>query len=195
MRKVFIVDPNETFSLNLAEALREQFHVEVYTDGASALEHIRADRPDVLVLDLLVSGISGLELLKTVRAEHLCPGVIVASDFLSDFVLGILQRYQADCIIRKPCAISSVTDLVGDMLSVPATPLPLTPDPDSIVSGILLELNMPSHRKGFRYCRMGILLCAEDPSRQVTKEIYPAIAKQFHDDFVNAVLRADEAAR
>ena len=179
MRKVFIVDPNEDFSTILAGALRAQFQVEVYSDGTRALERIRGVHPDVVILDLLVPGIPGLELLKTIRAERLSPAVVVTSDFLSDFVVNALQRYQADYVIRKPCSISSITDLLEEILAGAETALPQAPEPDSAVSSILLALNMPSHRKGFRYCRMGILLCAEDPSRQVTKEIYPVIAKQF----------------
>ena len=180
MRNVFITDQHEDFTLALAGALRSRFHVETCADGARALERIRAERPDVLILELLIPGINGLELVKTVRAEGLCPTVIVASAFFSNFAVDALQRYQVDFVVRKPCTISSVTDLLEEMLSVPELPLPVAPDPGNAVSSMLLALNMPSHLRGFRYCRSAVLLCAQDPGCQVTKVIYPHIAKQFN---------------
>lgn len=179
MQKVFIADHNEDFSTILAGALRARFQVETCPDGARALERLRAQRPDALILDLMVPGIPGLELLKAVRTENLCPIVIVTSRFFSDYVLEALQRYQVDYVARKPCSIPSITDLLEDMLEGAVPPALSVPDPGSAVSSILLALNLPTHRKGFRYCRMGILLCARDPGQQVTKEIYPTIAKQF----------------
>lgn len=179
MQKVFIADHNEDFALILAGALRARFQVETCPDGTRALERLRAEHPDVLILDLMIPGVSGMELLKAARSEQLCSIVIVTSGFFSDYVLEALQRYRVDFVARKPCTIQSITDRLDDMVAVSGASLTTAPDPCSTVSSILLALNVPTHRKGFRYCRMGILLCAQDPGQQVTKEIYPAIAKEF----------------
>ncbi len=179
MQKVFIADHNEDFSLILAGALRSRFLVETCPDGARALERLRAEHPDVLILDLMIPGVSGMELLKYVRTEQLCSIVIVASQFFSTYLLDALQRYQVDYAARKPCSIQSIVDRLDDMLSDDSAPVPTTPDPQDAVTSMLLALNMPTHRKGFRYCRLGILMCAQDPTLQVTKAVYPTIGKQF----------------
>lgn len=178
MQKVFIADHNEDFSLILAGALRARFHVETCPDGARALERLRMERPDVLILDLMVPGISGMELVKAVRSEGLCSVVMVTSRFFSPYVMDALQRYQVDYAAWKPCSVQSVIDLLDDILTGPCMELPTAPDPENTVTSMLLALNVPTHRKGFRYCRMGILMCAQDPTLQVTKEVYPAIAKE-----------------
>ena len=177
MQKVFIADHNEDFSLILAGALRARFLVEICPDGAQALERLRASHPDLLILDLMIPGISGMDLLKYVRTEQLCSAVVVTSQFFSPYLLDALQRYQVDYAARKPCTVQSIVDLLEDILSLPA-PVPAPPDPGNAVTSMLLALNIPSHRKGFRYCRMGILMCAEDPSVQMTKSVYPFIAKE-----------------
>lgn len=179
MQKVFIADHNEDFSLILAGALRSRFQVETCADGTRALERLRIQRPDVLILDLMVPGLSGMELLKYARTERLCSIVIVTSSFFSNYVMDALQRYQVDYVARKPCTIQSITDQLEDMIAATDTAKPTAPDPHSTVTSMLLALNIPSHRKGFRYCRMGILMCARDPNLQVTKTVYPEIAKEF----------------
>lgn len=59
---------------NISEAIRfilsrDGCHVTALQTGVDALEHIRADRPDLLILDLMLPGISGLEILVAVRAD------------------------------------------------------------------------------------------------------------------------------
>ena len=179
MKNIFIADHNEDFALILAGALRARFQVETCPDGARALERLRLVRPDMLILDLMIPGMPGMELLKMVRTEGLCPVIMVTSPFFSNYVIDALQRYQVDYAARKPCSVQSVIDLLDDMLAGPELPVPKMPDPERLVTGMLLALNVPSHRKGFRYCRMGILMCAQDPSLQVTKTVYPEIAKEF----------------
>lgn len=180
MQKVFIADHNEDFSLILAGALRARFQVETCPDGARALERIRAERPDVLILDLMLPGVPGIELLKFVRTEHLCSVVIVTSLFFSNYLLEALQRYQVDYAARKPCSIQSIVGMVEDILAGSDAAAPTAPDPQNTVTSMLLALNIPSHRKGFRYCRMGILMCSEDPNVQMTKNVYPTIGKEFN---------------
>ena len=179
MQKILIADENEDFSLILAGALRSRFWVECCRDGARALERIRTEHPDVLSLDLMIPGMSGMDLLRAVRTEGLCNVVMVTSRFFSDYVMDALQRYQVDYVARKPCTIQSIVDRLEDMLAETGAAVPTVPDSENLLTSMLLALNMPTHRKGFRYCRMGILMCAKDPGLQVTKEVYPAIAKEF----------------
>lgn len=179
MQKVFIADHSEDFSMVLTGALQSKYQVEVCGDGAQVLERLRAFGPDVLILDLMLPGIPGLDLLRTVRQEQLCPAVIITSRFISDHVLECLQRLRVDYVLRKPCSIQSILDQVEELCSELIPNRAHQPDPHCVVSTILLALNVSTHKKGFRYCRQGILMLAEDPGAQVTKEIYPAIAKQF----------------
>ena len=48
---------------------RDGWDVGVHRDGADALEVIRAGRPDLVILDMLLPGRSGLEILRALRAE------------------------------------------------------------------------------------------------------------------------------
>ena len=59
---------------NIAEALRfilgrEGYEVACVVDGESALRRLRSDPPDVLMLDVMLPGMNGFEVLKSVRAD------------------------------------------------------------------------------------------------------------------------------
>ncbi len=53
-------------------------------------------------------------------------------------------------------------------------------DKTYIVKIILLEVGVPTRGRGFDYVEEAVLLWYEDPMRLLSKEIYPAIAKEFH---------------
>lgn len=178
MHKVFIADYSEDFTVVLAGALRASCQVETCSDGDQALARLRSICPDVLVLDLMLPGLPGLDVLRAVKEEGLCSAVIVTSFFYSDFLLEQLQRLSVDSVLRKPCSVQAVLDRVEELRGRVRPGGLRQPDPHCAVSSMLLSLNMPAHMKGFRYSREAILMLAEDPTLQVTKHVYPTIAKQ-----------------
>ena len=101
--RILIVEDHE----DLADALRanlrsEGYQASVATDGRQALAMVRADPPDIVVLDLGIPGLDGLALLSRLRAEgHWCPVLILsARDSDSDKVEGF--RLGADDYVTKP---------------------------------------------------------------------------------------------
>ena len=101
--RILIVEDHD----DLADALRtnlrsEGYHAAVASDGRQALAMVRADPPDIIVLDLGIPGLDGLALLSRLRADgHWCPVLILsARDSDSDKVEGF--RLGADDYVTKP---------------------------------------------------------------------------------------------
>ena len=101
--RILIVEDHD----DLADALRanlrsEGYQASVASDGRQALAMVRADPPDILVLDIGIPGLDGLALLARLRAEgYWCPVVILsARDSDSDKVEGF--RLGADDYVTKP---------------------------------------------------------------------------------------------
>jgi DNA-binding NtrC family response regulator len=66
--KVLLVDDEVEFVTTLAERLKLRgIDASIATDGAEALKHIHADRPQVVVLDVLMPGLGGLAVLDQIR--------------------------------------------------------------------------------------------------------------------------------
>ena len=67
--KILLVDDEQEFVLTLAERLELRgMHVKVATDGQMALGIIETDPPQVVVLDLMMPGLSGIEVLERIKA-------------------------------------------------------------------------------------------------------------------------------
>lgn len=68
-RRILVVDDDEGIRLQLSWQLEaDGFDVTLAADGAAALDELRAGVPDLMVLDLTLPGLSGLDVLRSVRA-------------------------------------------------------------------------------------------------------------------------------
>jgi DNA-binding response OmpR family regulator len=80
---------------------RDGFDVSVVGDGQSALDHMRAQRPDLLVLDVMMPRLDGLQVLRQLGDEPAVPVVLLtARSTENDVLLGLYLG--ADDYITKP---------------------------------------------------------------------------------------------
>ncbi len=76
--KVLLVDDEEEFASALAERLNLRgIPTSTAFSGEEGLRMIEADRPDVVVLDMMMPGLSGMEILERMRSARLETGVIL----------------------------------------------------------------------------------------------------------------------
>ena len=104
-RKILVVDDETTLRETLAEAL-EQDGLDVITaaDGKEALEQFRAGSPDLVLLDLMLPYVSGIEVCRILRRESTVPIVMLtAKDGEIDKVVGL--ELGADDYVTKPFSL------------------------------------------------------------------------------------------
>lgn len=177
LTKILITDSSDEFRFALEEELRSSFTVRSCQDGLQALELLRSYRPDFLVMDLMIPGIDGLTLLQKAKQEGLCPPVLVTTSFVCGYIVDALQQYNVAYMILKPCELSAITSRISDLAGRIVPPLFFQPSAYSVVTSALMELGIPTKRGGFHFCREAILMLGDNPSLQVTKHIYPELAK------------------
>jgi DNA-binding response OmpR family regulator len=69
--KILLVDDEEEFVTTLAERLELRgFRAQAVTDGEGALHIIESDPPQVIILDVMMPGLGGLEVLKRIKTQH-----------------------------------------------------------------------------------------------------------------------------
>jgi CheY-like chemotaxis protein len=79
-RRVLVVDDNVDAAISLGMLLTEMGHdVEVVHDGVAAVEKARAMRPDFMLLDLTMPGLSGLTVAQRLRADPQCAGIRIVA--------------------------------------------------------------------------------------------------------------------
>ncbi|WP_283584001.1 response regulator YycF [Limosilactobacillus difficilis] len=102
MAKILVVDDEKPISDIIKFNMeKEGYEVCVAYDGEEALEKVESESPDLIILDLMLPKIDGLEVAKRVRAKHNTPIIMVtAKDSELDKVLGL--ELGADDYVTKP---------------------------------------------------------------------------------------------
>jgi two-component system response regulator RegX3 len=90
---------------------REGFGVIVAPDGRRAIERFRAEQPDLVILDLMLPEMSGLDVCRMIRQESTVPIVVVtAKDAEADKVTGL--ELGADDYVTKPFSVRELVSRV-----------------------------------------------------------------------------------
>jgi len=114
--KILVVDDEENIVDLLSSYLRsEGFQVEVATDGPTALAKARAFRPDVVVLDIMLPGLDGIEVLRQLRSESpVYVVMLTAKTEEADKVVGL--SVGADDYVTKPFSPRELSARIRAML-------------------------------------------------------------------------------
>ena len=112
MTHILVVEDEEALADTIRYGLeREGYEVSIAPDGRAALERFRADRPALVLLDLMLPELSGLDVCRAIRAESDVPIVIVtAKDAEADKVSGL--ELGADDYVTKPFSVRELVSRV-----------------------------------------------------------------------------------
>jgi two-component system response regulator RegX3 len=110
--KILLVEDEESLADSVRYSLeREGFSVSVAADGRRAMERFRGDRPDLVILDLMLPEMSGLDVCRMIRAESDVPIIMVtAKDSEADKVAGL--ELGADDYVTKPFSLRELISRV-----------------------------------------------------------------------------------
>jgi two-component system, OmpR family, copper resistance phosphate regulon response regulator CusR len=115
--RVLVVEDERKLAQVLASALQaEHYDVVVAATGEDGFYRANAERFDVVVLDLMLPGRSGLEILQTLRQRHIDTPVLIltARDGVDDRVLGLDRG--ADDYLVKPFALPELLARIRALL-------------------------------------------------------------------------------
>ncbi|UCC85349.1 MAG: response regulator [Gemmatimonadota bacterium] len=111
--KVLFVDDEEDFVRTMAERMEmREVGSEVALDGEQALQMLEDEVPDVMVLDLRMPGIDGLEVLRRVKQMYPEMEVIIMTGHGSDRDEKEARRLGAFDYLTKPVDINHLMDVV-----------------------------------------------------------------------------------
>jgi len=126
---------------------REGFAVSLAADGRTAVERFRADDPALVILDLMLPELSGLDVCRTIRAESSVPIIIVtAKDSEADKVAGL--ELGADDYVTKPFSVRELISRVRANLrrAVP----PTIASAEEVLVGGPVRMDVPRHEVRIR---------------------------------------------
>ena len=114
--KVLVVEDEESFVEALQVGLkREGFHVAVARDGLQALDMFELVKPDVVLLDVMLPKMSGIDVCRQLRKKSLTPIIMVTAKSAEiDTVVGL--EVGADDYVSKPYRLRELTARIRAVL-------------------------------------------------------------------------------
>jgi len=115
--KILIVDDEETITELLREKLsRETYHCEEARSAEQALERLRSNQTELVILDIMMPDKSGIDLLSEIRANYPDTAVIMATAVTETDVAIQCMKQGAQDYISKPFNLDEVARSVGKVL-------------------------------------------------------------------------------
>ena len=185
---VLIADNSEEFCTALSAALQrtERFTVAgIAGDGETAMQLLEERRPDILVLDLMLSKQDGISVLKAIERMDRKPVTLATSGFVTEYVANAAANLGVRYLMLKPCDMTAVAERLEEIRGGENLRMnPRRTDKTSIetmVTGIIHEIGVPAHIKGYQYLREAIIIAVNDMDviNAITKVLYPQVAKTF----------------
>jgi CheY-like chemotaxis protein len=126
-RQILVVDDDRGIRLALSTLLKDAgYGVTEAADGSEALSILKQGGIDVMLLDIGLPGMSGLDVLAHARTLAAPPRVVVITSDDAPETLLRAVRGQADRFITKPFAPAAIVEVVVDVLAVkPAAAMPI----------------------------------------------------------------------
>jgi len=184
MTRILIADSNQEFCQRLKDRLQGIKGYEVAAvahDGKAAEELLRAARPDVLILDLMLPQQDGFAVLKAATQLEKKPVSLVLAGFMTDFVSCMASDLGVQYFLARPCSPELVCQRLGEILSMDRKNGRPTQNIEAMVTSVIHEIGVPAHIKGYQYLREAILIAVRDMDviNAITKVLYPQVAKTF----------------
>lgn len=117
MENIFIIDDEESIRENVAYALkREGYSPTLFDNGETALDQFNQSKPDLIILDILMPRMDGLEFCKKIRTiDQKIPIIFLSSkDEVFDRVLGL--ELGGDDYLCKPFSVRELVSRVKVLL-------------------------------------------------------------------------------
>lgn len=189
-----IIDTEEEI-LNYTKIIEEDKEIELvggFSGGENLSSRVLESEPDVVILDLLISGADGFDVISNIKAKNPSIKIIIASSLNSNSVVSKSVELGVDYFMIKPVdgyiLFNRAKELVNNDRKSKDSELKKL---EEKITNIFLTVGIPAHIKGYQFLREAIKMAVNDPHiiNSITKRLYPGIA-QMYDTTASKVERA-----
>jgi DNA-binding response OmpR family regulator len=128
MSKILIIEDDQIISNIYRNKLAvEGYQVEVAADGEQGLSQIKTWRPDAVLLDLVLPKVSGVDLMKRIRAEadfKTLPIVVFSNTYLGNLIQEAWKAGATKLLSKANCSPKQVIDVVKNVLKANGAGMP-----------------------------------------------------------------------
>ncbi len=121
MKKILIIEDDQIVANIYRQKLAmEGFQVQIAPDGESGLQSVRNLHPDAVILDLMLPKLSGVDLMKKVRAEpafEKLPIIVFSNTYLTNMVQDAWKAGATKCLSKASCSPKQLITVVKSTLN------------------------------------------------------------------------------
>jgi len=125
-KQILVIDDKSELLHLMRRVLEdEEYQVSILQDGRDAFTQVKAQLPDLLILDLKLGDISGQDVLKQLKHDSVTAEIpvivytaaVLEAEEVSGLVNSDPSRYQSVRVVQKPFELEDLLDLVENLLS------------------------------------------------------------------------------
>jgi two-component system, response regulator, stage 0 sporulation protein A len=193
MIKIGIIDDNVQFTeilIDILSTFNDMEVIGVAHDGMKGMELIKNQKPDIIILDLIMPFSDGLSLLKNLFEENITTKVIILSSLGTEDTITRAKELGASYFLMKPIELSYLPKMI---LSICSESVSMKKTLEKVIhttkndgkfelkiTDILRSIGIPANLKGYFFLREAIQMIMNGCETSFSKVIYPAIASKYH---------------
>ncbi|OHB71250.1 MAG: hypothetical protein A2W17_01895 [Planctomycetes bacterium RBG_16_41_13] len=117
-KRILIVDDEEGYRKVLSNSLTDLgFETTVAASGMDALEEMKKKNYAVILLDMKMPGIDGIELLERIRKEQLFSSIVIITAYTYEDIAREAIRKGAKKVIRKPFSMDEIKSCLNELMN------------------------------------------------------------------------------
>jgi len=116
LRRILIVDDDPRILELLGDGLKHDYTIETATNGGEAMAAIQRQRPDLVLLDVILPGMSGIHLLKLIKQRDRTIAVVILTGSGNALLEAQALESGAEGFVRKPFDLSYLERLVAEIV-------------------------------------------------------------------------------
>ena len=141
------------------------------------------DKYDLILMDLIMPEIDGIAILEKMKENNIQKHVIILTSYKKEYTVKAVSEYNIDYYMLKPFNLESLEKRILEIMNVKERKVSdKEMDLRIKISDMLHTLGVPSHIRGYKYIRDGIVMMYEEPDmlKGITKEVYPELALKYN---------------
>jgi DNA-binding response OmpR family regulator len=120
MKKILIIEDDQIVANVYRNKLAvEGYQMEIASDGETGLKLMRTFQPHVIILDLMLPGVSGVEVIKQIRGEiefSKIPIVVFSNTYLTNLIQEAWRAGANKCLSKSSCTPKDVIEVVRSLI-------------------------------------------------------------------------------
>ena len=182
--KLFIADNSDNYRAELQDFFKDKYDVVgTENNGEKTFEYLKNNKVDLLILDVVIGGIDGFELLSKINKLENKPKIIINSSLTLDGFISKAMSEGANYYMIKPVDKNVLQKRIVELFETEQAPAPAAKNKalEEKITNIFITVGIPAHIKGYQYLRDAIIMSVNDIEmlNSITKILYPTIAKKY----------------